>query len=143
MAENGPTPEERAAWKRASEQLQAIEAWRRQRLEPTDAAHQSALEAMALAEERIGEPICVCEACAEPVFEGEPWLAGETPLCGTCAPTYADLLREPELFVNSEDGVMAADEAKAIYDDHIASGGMPSDSMATPDRNTIAAPSHA
>lgn len=130
------SPEDRAAWLAATAKVDEIEAVRAALLAPTRDDYDAAREALAEVEERTGEPVCTCEACAEPVFEGDPWFGGETPLCGKCAPTYADLLNANELsgFVTlGDDGdyrPMTADEARAIYDLHIAAGGQPSDSMA-------------
>lgn len=123
--------EDREAWKAASDRLACVDAERAVVLRPTNAEHAAALEALALVEERLGEPWCVCEACANPVFPGEPYLGGDTPLCGECAPTYAVLLTEPESFVNDDGDPMSPLEARAEYDKHISAGGQATDSMAT------------
>lgn len=72
-----------------------------------------------------------CVACAEPVFDGEPYHIGADEIqCAECAPTYADMLREPENFVTFSTGEpMTHDEAQAVVDDHLAAGGSLEDKM--------------
>ena len=83
------------------------------------------------------DQVATCEACAKPICVGDKMLGGETPLCGNCAPTYADLINAGELsgFVRlTDDGdyePMTVEQAREIYDAHIAAGGGPKDSMAT------------
>lgn len=125
------TPKDRAAWRAANAEVEAIEIERLLLLAPTDERLWKAQNRLAKIEERTGELRCICEACGEPVFEGEPMTGGDTPLCGACAPTYADMLEAPEYFENANGEPMSAAEARALYEAHIAAGGKPTDSMAT------------
>lgn len=125
------TPEQRAAWQAAETALAAINDERAALLRPTEQRHAAAQLRLAKIEDEIGEPFCTCEGCGEPVFAGEPWLRGETPLCGTCAPTYAELLGSAaDSFVGPDGEPMSAAQRRALYDAHIAAGGLPTDSMA-------------
>lgn len=77
------------------------------------------------------EAIATCEFCNKDIFEGEKYLPGETYACEACAPTYQDLLDEPEGFVDTETGEQAtAEQCQRWYDEYIAAGGSPTDSMA-------------
>jgi len=130
------TDEDRKSYLAACEGLAAIEREREALVEPTRARWEAAKAAVDEVVEIHGEPICCCEACGVPVFEGEPYLGGETPLCGPCAPTYCDLVVDSELlgFVMpgpDDDWVpMTVEYARALYDSHLAAGGLATDSMA-------------
>jgi hypothetical protein len=127
------TAEDRAAFVAANAELEQVEAMRSALLEPTERAFMDATEKLANITERVGEPVCWCESCGEPVFEGETYLGGDTPLCGRngCAPTFADLLNWNESgFIGPDDEPLTIEQRRAIYDAHIADGGKPEDSMA-------------
>ena len=89
--------------------------------------------------------IARCEACGIHVQEGEPYLPGpDTDLCGTCAPTFQDLIDEPEGFVNADGDPLTPEQCREWFDRHIAGGGQPTDSMATiTGQQDVAAPSEA
>lgn len=85
--------------------------------------------------------IATCEACGKHIQEGEPYLWGpETNLCGECAPTYKALIDELEGFVNADGEQLTAEQCRAWYEEHIAAGGKPTDSMATVDRSPVSLP---
>lgn len=121
---------QRAAYAAAVDALTRIEMERQRLVEQTDASYRLAKDALATIEGDLGEPECQCESCRAFVFSGEPWLPGETPLCGECAPTFSELLTTPELFVNGEGDALSADECRDWYSRHIEGGGLPTDSMA-------------
>lgn len=85
----------------------------------------------ALAVEIEADAIGRCVACAEPVFDGEPFHMGADEIqCAECAPTYADMIRDPEYFVSFKTGEpMTPAEAQAAVDKHLASGGSLEDKM--------------
>lgn len=124
------TIEQRAAWKTADAALSTINAEREALLEPTRERHDAALARLAEAEELIGEPVATCEGCAEPIFEGEPMCSGDTPTCLECSPTYAALLDPDAGFTGADDEPLTIEACRALYDGHIAAGGLPTDSMA-------------
>lgn len=125
------TEADRSAWMAAWETLNKLSEARAEALAPTDDAY-SAVEALiGKLQEKLGEPICVCEACGQPVFEGEPMFGGPTPTCGTCAPTFEELISSPEGFVDAEEEPLGRDRCQAWFEEHIAAGGKPTDSMAT------------
>lgn len=75
--------------------------------------------------------ISSCEACGEPILDGEKYSASDCIyLCEACAPTWREMLEHPEGFENTETGEqMTAAEAKAFCDGHIARGGSLDDKM--------------
>ena len=74
------------------------------------------------------EPFTHCEGCSSPISEGDYYHAGnDVDLCVDCAPDYADLLANPESFVDSEGNPISAEVAHQIYHAHIAAGGEPAD----------------
>lgn len=125
-----PTEAQRAAWTAAKAALDAVEAERAALLKPTDERYLTAIEAVEDAEDAC-QPVSRCEGCGEPIFVGDLMLAGETDLCGDCSPTIEDLLKNPESFADAEGEPLTAAAAKAWFDQHIAVGGKPTDSMAT------------
>jgi hypothetical protein len=78
-----------------------------------------------------GADVTICEGCLRPIFEGDrSYNTGETNCCAECAPTYQDLRDHFKDFCNADGEPMTEDEARAICDAHVASGGNLSDSMA-------------
>lgn len=77
------------------------------------------------------EPEGICVACAQPIFKGEPYHVGaDESQCAECAPTYGQMLAEPEAFVIFATGEpMTADEARANVAEHLAAGGSLDDKM--------------
>lgn len=124
------TEADRKTWLEAANMVEAIDAEREALLAPTRERYREAQARLDEAEERCGGYVCTCEACGRPVFEGEPHLGGETPLCGECAPTYADLLEADAPFVDAEGELLTPEARQSQYDAHIAAGGAPTDSMA-------------
>jgi hypothetical protein len=124
------TAEDRAAWKAAEAGVIVIEAERATLLEPTNERFDAAKAQLDEIEERTGMPT-TCEGCGEPIFPGDKHMPGDDgDLCYGCAPTYADLLTSPGSFTNADELPMTPDQARALYDAHIAGGGKPEDSMA-------------
>jgi hypothetical protein len=83
-------------------------------------------------EGETGEPVGYCEGCDEPIFEGDSYHSGaDVYLCKECAPSYADLLANPENF-SGVDEPMTANEAALIFSAHINAGGSPEDKMVSP-----------
>ena len=75
--------------------------------------------------------IATCEACGHAIQEGEAWFPGpETSFCAKCAPTWQAMIDEPEGFVTLDGEPMTPEQCRAEFDEHIAAGGKPTDSMA-------------
>lgn len=73
-----------------------------------------------------------CEVCTTPIMIGDRYHGGPTPTCEECAPSYQDLIDEPDSFTDG-DGLPVDPEAlKAEYDAHIANGGSADDKMVWP-----------
>lgn len=71
-----------------------------------------------------------CESCSKPIYDGDSYHTGaDVDLCADCAPDYADLLASYEHFTGTEGEPLTQDEAKEIYDAHIAAGGSPNDKI--------------
>jgi len=118
-------------WAAANERVELLDQRRYKILEPTQ---QEWLEAQTafqnVVEECQKQDAILCEQCATPIFPGDQYHAAETPLCLLCAPSYQDLVDNPDMFINSDDESPANPEAlKAWFDDHIANGGKPDDKM--------------
>jgi hypothetical protein len=140
---------DKEAWKAARKALNEIEAERgaltaplreefaariKELLDPTEERYRAAAEHFDQVQGKTGEPLGHCEGCDEPIFEGEPYHAGDDifGLCAACAPTYEDVLANPENFKGADDEPMTAEEAKAIFDEHIGGGGAPTDKLVHP-----------
>lgn len=79
------------------------------------------------------EVISHCEGCSKPIHDGDSYHVGsDVDLCADCAPEYSDLLASPQSFADSEGDPLTADAAKALYDAHIAAGGLPADKIGIP-----------
>ena len=66
-----------------------------------------------------------CPFCDNVVRDGDGYHGtseGEL-VCLDCAPTYGDLLRDPESFLDANDEPMTQERAKELCDAHVASGG--------------------
>jgi hypothetical protein len=125
------SPEDRGAYKAAFDEICRIEQIREQLVAPTNDIFDAAKRRLEDVVERTGEPVCTCEACGMPVFEGELGFPGpETDLCGACAPTYEELLSTPDSFVDADGDPLGAERSIAWFEEHIAGGGKPTDSMA-------------
>jgi hypothetical protein len=137
---------DREAWKAARKALNEIEAERgaltaalrqefaakcQELLAPTEDRYRAAQEHFDQVQDKSGEPICFCEGCDEPIFEGEAYHRGAdvTGLCATCAPTYGDMRDHHENFKNADDEPMGAEEAQRLVDEHLAAGGSLDDKL--------------
>lgn len=118
-------------WRRAKAEVVGIEAERAELVAHTDDRYRSAYVRLEEIEDECPEIVAKCEGCSEPIFSDEPYCGGDTQLCLKCAPTYADLLANPDHFENNEGYPMPVAKAKAICDAHVASGGSLEDSIAT------------
>lgn len=83
----------------------------------------------------MSDDCSTCLACSKPVPDDAPWYPDVSGiLCAECAPTFADLLDDDEtngVVVLDDGSPMPAAERRALYDEHIAAGGKPDDSMAS------------
>ena len=132
------TDETRATWLAARTALDMIEAERADLLEQTRARHDAAVAALAAVEDIFAAEIVQCFTCDAPIFPGDaryPVSEGDF-CCLEHAPTYANLLANPETFLewNEREGAdmpMTQAQAQEIVDWHISGGGALSDSMAS------------
>lgn len=72
-----------------------------------------------------------CVLCLKVINEGDRYHHGcEDIACEDCAPTYADMLAEPEFFRDLKtDEPMTAAEAEQAVSAHLAAGGKLTDKM--------------
>lgn len=75
----------------------------------------------------------LCTCCGKPVLKGERYMREvESALCYNCAPTFQHLIDEPDGgFVDADENPLSPEQCRAWFDQHIAAGGKPTDSMAT------------
>lgn len=73
----------------------------------------------------------VCEACDREIPEDQPHhvCADGPDLCGSCAPTYDDMVRTPAQFESANGSPMSQSEADQIAAWHVACGGSLSDPL--------------
>ncbi len=119
-------------WKAAKAAVDAIEAERAALLAPTTERYDAACERLELIEADCPELIGRCEGCTDPIWKGERYSydsEGGVTLCEECAPSYADMLAEPQFFYDGEGETMTPEQAKAICDAHLAAGGSLDDKM--------------
>lgn len=121
----------REQWKVAYADLAAIEAEREALLAPTNERFDAAQMRIEEIEHVTGHWRGNCVACAEPIFEGEPYHHGAEEIqCQECAPTYQEMLASPQHFVSFDtDEHMTAEQAKEVADAHLADGGALTDKM--------------
>lgn len=133
-----PDPARRAMHARLNKALEvvdALEAQCRRIRRPFEAEMKAATchldrplaTANALVEDILGDRFVVstCEECEEPILDDEPSHDDEDiSLCVDCAPSWEDLLRHPEAYIDFETGeAMTADRAQELADTHVAAGG--------------------
>lgn len=117
-------------WLAAKAALDAIEAERDALLAPTQERYMAAMERLDDIEGASGEFITYCAGCVEPLFDGDKTHnGGDVTLCEKCAPTYGDMLAEPEHFVDGDEEPLTPEAAKAIVDAHLEDGGALTDPM--------------
>lgn len=118
-------------WAEANERVELLDKQRYQLVEHTQQEWLEAqTEFQAVVDECLEEDATLCEACAAPIFPGDEYHAGVTPLCFECAPTYQSLVDEPEMFVELVDESPSEPEGlRATFEAHIAAGGNPDDKM--------------
>lgn len=80
-------------------------------------------------EEQDCHLISQCESCGTPIFEGEKHTGGEFDQCVECAPTWQDMLTNPEHFGDIDGDSLSHESAKAYCDAHVAAGGSLDDKM--------------
>ncbi len=117
-------------WREASALVNQIDEERMKLLEPTEKRWHAALDTLqCLNDQCQAHDHIRCEACEAPIFEGEPYLGGDTPLCEICAPPYQALIDEPDFFVDGDGNPATPEQCREWFDAHIAAGGSPTDSM--------------
>ncbi|MGK9200454.1 hypothetical protein KXR50_08115 [Sinorhizobium meliloti] len=120
-------------WREASALVNQIDEERMKLLEPTEKRWHASLDALQLVNDQCQAHEHIrCEACQAPIFDGDHYLGGDTPLCEECAPPYQDLIDAPEFFVHGDGNPATPEQCREWFDAHIAAGGSPSDSMARP-----------
>lgn len=72
-----------------------------------------------------------CEACKRETFEGDDYHSGhDCIMCVECAPTYQDMINEPEFyFDHNTDEPLTAEEAQDLAAQHVSKGGSLTDKM--------------
>lgn len=72
-----------------------------------------------------GDAIGLCEGCSKPIHCDDPHHSGwECLLCAECAPSFADMLAEPQSFIDLSTGEpLTSDAVRAKADAHLAAGG--------------------
>lgn len=121
-------------WIDARAAVDAIEAEQTALIKPTETRYNAARDRLEEIEDDLGDCLGRCVACAKPIFEGEPYHHGsEEPQCKECAPTYQDMLNEPQFFISFQtDEPMTPQQAKEVVDRHLAKGGSLTDKMVSP-----------
>ena len=123
-------------WKAAKAALATIEAERNALVEPTNARFAEAVERLEAVVEELdcGDFLGTCVGCSEPIFEGDRYHSGpDENACAECAPSFADMLAQPQHFLDyTTDDEMTPERARAICDAHIAKGGSLTDKMVSP-----------
>ncbi len=118
-------------WAEANERVELLD---KQRYRLVEHTQQEWLEAQTEFQDSVEECLkadaLICEACAAPIFPGDRYHVGPSPLCFECAPTYQSLIHEPDIFVDRIDqNPSNPGELRAAYDAHITAGGSPDDKM--------------
>ncbi|MBB3947091.1 hypothetical protein GGQ73_003055 [Rhizobium skierniewicense] len=117
-------------WADAQANVDELEEQRYELIRHTEQEYLAALDALDAVDKELGEVECLrCEACRAPIFEGDLYHGGDTPMCFECAPTYQSLIDEPEMFVDEDLEHADPDRLRAEYDAHIAKGGSPDDKL--------------
>lgn len=119
-------------WKAAKAEVEAIEKERDALLAPTMERYGAALDRLEMIEEDCPEVYGRCEGCDEPIWEGDRYAYDSNNsiyLCEPCAPSWGDMLKNPDHFYDAEGEYHSAESAKAACDAHVAAGGSLDDKM--------------
>lgn len=122
----------KAEWKAAKAEVEAIEKEREALLAPTKARYDAACDRLEIIEESCPDRIGHCEGCNEPIWEGDRYAYDSENaiyLCEECAPSWGDMLANPDHFYDDEGEYRTAETAKAAVDAHLAAGGSLEDKM--------------
>lgn len=126
-----PTDTLKQRWREASALVDQIDDERTKLLEPTEQRWLAALDAVQKIDDECSKYDHLrCDACLAPIFEDDPYFGGNSFLCETCSPTYQDLLDDHEAFIDGDGNPATPEQCRQWYDEHIAAGGAPTDSMA-------------
>ena len=88
---------------------------------------QKAIEGAPLADD-VGHCLFCSAAIPEGALRCYDPVNGEE-ACEACAPTYGEMLAEPEHFLNGDEDYHTAETAKAVVDAHLAAGGSLEDKL--------------
>jgi hypothetical protein len=119
-------------WKAAKAAVEAIEKEREALLAPTKERYDAACDRLEMIEDECPERIGRCEGCDEPIWEGDRYACGNEDciyLCEDCAPSWGDMLANPDQFYDDEGEYHTAETVKAAVDAHLAAGGSLEDKM--------------
>lgn len=122
----------KAEWKEAKAAVEAIEAERAALLEPIRERYDAACERLEMIEDDCPELVGRCEGCMDPIWEGERYAYDNengVHICEECAPSWGDMLANPEQFHDDECEPFTPERAKAAVDAHLAAGGSLTDKM--------------
>ena len=122
----------KAEWLAAKAELDAVEAERRELLEPTALRYHNAQCKLEDIEEDCPERLGSCEGCLDPIWEGDRYAYdSENAIyaCEECAPSYEDMLDSPGLFYDADGEYLTPEKARAAVDAHLAAGGSLTDKM--------------
>lgn len=119
-------------WKVAKAAVEAIEKEREALLLPTKERYDAACDRLEMIEDECPERVGRCEGCDEPIWEGERYAYDSENaiyLCEPCAPSWGDMLANPDHFYDAEGECHTPETAKAAVDVHLAAGGNLTDKM--------------
>ncbi|KIP99102.1 hypothetical protein RU07_20785 [Agrobacterium tumefaciens] len=117
-------------WADAQAIVDALDEQRYELVRQTEKEYLAALDALDAVDKELGDVECLrCKGCRAPIFEGDLYHGGDTPMCLECAPTYQSLIDEPEMFLDEERDHADPDRLRAEYDAHLAAGGSPDDKL--------------
>lgn len=119
-------------WKAAKAEVEAIEKEREALLAPTKERYDAACDRLEMIEDELPELVGRCEGCCEPIWEGDRYASDSENgivLCEPCAPSWGDMLKNPDHFYDADGEYHTAESAKAACDAHLAAGGSLDDKM--------------
>lgn len=122
----------KAEWMAAKAEVEAIEKERDALLATTKERYDAACDRLELIEEDCPELVGRCEGCMKPIWHGERYHSDPENgivLDEECAPSWADMLANPEHFRDDEGDNMTPEVAKTLVDAHLAAGGSLDDKM--------------
>lgn len=130
-----PTEDLKRRWREASALVDQLDEERTKLLEPTEQRWLTALDALESLDRECNQfDHLRCDGCTAPIFDDDPSFGGNSILCERCSPTYQDLLDHPDGFIDDIGDPATPEQCRRWYDEHIAAGGSPSDSMARVER---------